>query len=236
MILNAAQFYMHGLSDLDATLVEVYQSREYSPDFFAWVIPMSKDSAKVGLGTSKKAAAKELTKMISSHPILKEKCDGAEIRRKTAGRIPISGPVKKTYTNGFLMTGDVAGQTKPTTGGGVILGGIAAQIAGEIGARGVHEGRTEAKYLKQYEKRWKKEIHRNLKMMLLVRKYLNVLKDKEVDKLFETIEQKGIVQKIEEHGHIDNQGKLVLRLMKTLSLYPFYLRTSGRLTRSLFSL
>ena len=41
----------------------------------------------------------------------------------TAGRIPTTGPVRTTYADNFMMVGDVAGQTKPTTGGGVILGG-----------------------------------------------------------------------------------------------------------------
>jgi len=232
---NAAQFYMHGLKGVDPELVEVYQSHEYAPDFFAWLIPMSEDSAKIGLGTSKKGASKELQKMIENHPVLKKRCEGAEIRRKTAGRIPTTGAVKKTYADNVMLVGDVAGQTKPTTGGGVILGGIGGQIAGEVAAEAVEANRFDAKFLKRYQKRWKKEMATNLRRMQLVRNYMNVLTDEEVDDFFNQLETKGILKDIEKYGHVDDQGTLVRKFMTTFSLYPFYLKTSGRLLKSLFT-
>lgn len=232
---NAAQFYMHNLNNVDKELVEVYQTHEFAPDFFAWLIPMSDTSAKIGLGTSKPGAAKELEKFINQHPVMKERCKGAEIRRRTAGRIPTTGPVKRTYADNIVLTGDVAGQTKPTTGGGVILGGIAAQIAGEYVARAALTGRTEKKFLKQYEKKWKDEMLGNLKKMRLVRKYMNVLRDDEVDDLFARLEKKGLLDEIEEHGHVDDQGTLVRKFMTTWILYPFYLKTAGRLLKSVFT-
>ncbi|MHA2275524.1 MAG: geranylgeranyl reductase family protein [Candidatus Kariarchaeaceae archaeon] len=231
---NAAQFYMYDLQDIDSTLVELYQSHEFAPDFFAWLIPMSDTSAKIGMGTSKKSASKELEKMIKEHPILKTKCEGADIQRKTAGRIPITGPVKKTYTDNFLITGDVAGQTKPTTGGGVILGGIAARIAGTVSSEAINSNNTSAKYLSRYQKRWKKEMYWNLKLMKIVRNYMNRLTDDEVSSFFQSLEKKGILADIERFGHVDDQGTLVKKFMKSLSLYPFYLKTSFRLLKSLF--
>jgi len=231
----AAQFYMYNLKNVDSQLVEVYQSHEFAPDFFAWLIPMSESSAKIGLGTSHKGAAKELEKMIQQHPVLRQRCEGAEIRRRTAGRIPTTGPVKKTYADNLLLTGDVAGQTKPTTGGGVILGGIAAQIAGQVAVEAVRQNRFDAGFLKRYQKRWKKEMATNLKLMKLVRNYMNVLTDEEVDNFFLQLENKGILSDVEKFGHVDDQGKLVRKFMTTLSLYPFYIKTSGRLLRSFFS-
>lgn len=231
--MNAAQFYMYDLQDINKTLVELYQSHAYAPDFFAWLIPMSENSAKIGLGTSKKSASKELDKMIKEHPVLKEKCSGAEIRRKTAGRIPISGPVKKTYTDHFLMTGDVAGQTKPTTGGGVILGGIAARIAGQVAAEAVDSNNYSSRFLSRYQKLWKKEMYWNLRLMKIVRNYMNRLSDHEVSDFFQKLETKGILKDIEMYGHVDDQGTLVKRFMRTLSLYPFYLKTSVKLLKSL---
>ena len=234
-IINAAQFYMDNLNDIDSSLVEIYQSQKYAPNFFGWIIPMSDNSAKVGLGTSRKAAAKELIKMINEHPILKEKCSGADIKRKTAGRIPIGGYVDRTYADNLLLTGDVAGQTKPTTGGGVILGGIAAHIAGEVAAESSLSGNIKANFLKKYEKYWKKEMKRNLQMMKLVRNYMNLLTDDEVDHLFGSLNNKEILANIESYGHVDNQAKLVFKFMRFWRLYPFYLKTSGRLVKSFFA-
>jgi geranylgeranyl reductase family protein len=230
---NAAQFYMYDLNGVDKELVEVYQTQEFAPDFFAWLIPMSENSAKIGLGTSRPAAAKELERFINDHPVMKARCEGAENRRTTAGRIPTTGPVKKTYTDRLLITGDVAGQTKPTTGGGVILGGIAAQIAGDVAVKAVNKNQFDSKFLKSYQKQWKSEMMMNLRRMRLVRNYMNKLRDTEVDEFFNSLEEKGILKDIEDIGHVDNQGALVKKFMLSYKLYPFYLKTFPRLFKSL---
>ncbi|MCY3410801.1 MAG: NAD(P)/FAD-dependent oxidoreductase [Candidatus Heimdallarchaeota archaeon] len=233
---NAVQFYMKNLKNMDVRLVEVIQHQEYAEDFFAWVIPMDNHTAKVGLGTKKKGATKVMSDMIAHHPVLKQRCEGAEIVRKTAGRIPITGPVKTTYADNLLLVGDVAGQSKPTTGGGVILGGIAAGIAAEVAAEALHAGDFSASFLKRYQKRWKKTMMTNFRMMRLVRYYMNYLKDDEVDTLFALFEKKGLISDIETYGDVDNQASLVRRFMTTFSLYPFYLKTSGRLLKSLLKI
>ena len=43
-----------------------------------------------------------------------------------------------------------------------------------------------------------------------------------------------LIQDIENLGHIDNQGVIVKKFMRTLSLYPFYFRTSFKLLKSFF--
>ncbi len=233
-IVNAAQFYMKDLNDMDPELVEVYQNREYARDFFAWVIPMDENTAKVGLGTSLLGASKVLEKMFKNHPVLRDRVEGAEIVRKTAGRIPFMGPIKKTYSDKILLTGDVAGQTKPTTGGGVILGGIAAQIAGKVAAEAVKGNDTSEKFLKRYQKMWKNEIFSNLRMMGLVRNYMNKLSDPDVDDLFNRLDKKNILADMEKYGDVDNQAAIVKKFMFTAKLYPFYFKTSGRLIKSIF--
>ena len=76
----------------------------------------------------------------------------------------------------------------------------------------------------------------NLKLMLLVRKYMNTLRDEEVNYFFEMLENNGIINDIETFGHVDNQGKLVTRFMMAPKLYKFYMKTSGRLLKSLLTL
>ena len=235
-IVNASQFYMSNLHSIDSQLVEVIQSQKFAKDFFAWVIPMSDTEAKIGLGTAYKAASKQLEQLLKEHPLLKEHCDGAEIYRRTAGRIPFCGPVKKTVADNLILTGDVAGQTKPTTGGGVILGGIAAQIAGKTAVQAVKNSNYSNKFLMSYHKSWRKEMIWNLRLMKLVRNYMNRLSDDEVSQFFSKLEKKNILRDIEEYGHVDDQGTLVKKFMKTISLYPFYIKTSPRLVKSLFSM
>ncbi|RMG24970.1 MAG: NAD(P)/FAD-dependent oxidoreductase [Methanobacteriota archaeon] len=231
-LVNAAQFFIRGLSDLDPQLVEVYQTQEFAKDFFGWIIPMDHETAKVGLGTSHQGAAKALEQMMQNHPVLSRKVEGGDVFYRIAGRIPVTGPVKRTYADNFLLVGDVAGQTKPTTGGGVILGGIAGRIAGKVAVEAIRAGRTDAKFLKRYEKRWKKQMYRNLFLQRKVRNYMNLLSDREMNQFFDKLEDKGLLRKIEEHGDVDNQGKLAIKLLTTFSLYPYYLRTSLKLLKA----
>lgn len=233
-LVNAAQFFMRDLNNVDKELVEVYQSQEFAPGFFGWVIPMSENSAKIGLGTMKKGASHELERMIKNHPVLHQRTEGSEIYRRIAGRIPPTGPVKTTYSDNILLVGDVAGQTKPTTGGGVILGGIGGKIAGEVAAEAIRAEDYSRKFLKRYQKRWRSEMSRNLWLQRRVRLYMNNLSDKQMNSFFNVLEKKGLLADIEKHGDVDDQGKLAIRLLLTLQLYPFYLRTFPSLMRALF--
>ncbi len=231
-VVNAAQFYMNNLQNVDSELVEVIQYQKYAKNFFAWVVPTGHNSAKIGLGTSSRGASKILAKMIQDHPVMREHVEGADLYRKTAGRIPIHGPVKKTYADNFIIVGDVAGQTKPTTGGGVIIGGIAAKIAGKIVAQAVENNNFKKQFLRNYEKQWKKEIQKDLKFMNLVRTYMNKLNDEEVNQFFAMLEDQNIINDIETYGHVDKQSMIVMKLMKSIKLYPFYLKTLPRLLSS----
>jgi flavin-dependent dehydrogenase len=114
------------------------------------------------------------------------------------------------------------------------LGGLAGQIAGQIAVQCKLKNRYDSNFLKIYQKKWKKEMYSNLKRMLLVRNYMNNLSDFDVNILFNKLENKGIIQDIENLGHIDNQGVIVKKFMRTLSLYPFYFRTSFKLLKSFF--
>lgn len=232
-LIRAAQFFIRDMDDVDPQLVEVYQTHKFAKDFFGWIVPMDASTAKVGLGTSNPRAAKDLERMVTEHPILSKKVEGGDIYYKIAGRIPVTGPVKKTYGDQIMLVGDVAGQTKPTTGGGVILGGIAGQIAGHVAADAIERKRTDAGFLKIYEKKWKKEMKKNLYLQRKVRNYMNILSDREMNQFFNKLEDKGLLRKIEEHGDVDDQGKLAIKLLTTISLYPYYLKTSYKLLKAI---
>jgi flavin-dependent dehydrogenase len=225
---------MHDLTDLDLELVEVYQAQEFAPGFFGWVIPMGPDSAKVGLGTTSPHASTQLDRMLADHPVLHYRTKDAEIHRKIAGRIPPTGPVRKTYGDNILLVGDVAGQTKPTTGGGVIIGGMAAQIAGRIAAQASLTRNTSARDLQTYQTEWQNLFRRNLWLQRRVRNYMNALSDNDMNRFFNILDDHNLLPTIEKYGHVDNQGLLALRLLLTLPLYPYYIRTFPKLLQAIF--
>jgi flavin-dependent dehydrogenase len=144
------------------------------------------------------------------------------------GAIPIGSSIKRTYSDNILVVGDAAGQTKPTTGGGVIFGGIAAQFAGQVASEGIKLNRIDKRFLSRYSRFWKKELRSNLIIMKLVRNYIDGLSDKEVDKLFQVLSKPKFNQIVSEQGDVDNQKKIVLRLLTELRLWPFLVKTGFR--------
>jgi electron-transferring-flavoprotein dehydrogenase len=93
------------------------------PSFFAWRIPRGEAGVEFGL-----AAPPE----IDIHSRLDTFLDGYGVVTddRFAGLIPIGPPDRTVTGRGFLL-GDAAGQTKPFTGGGILYGLRAADIAVE---------------------------------------------------------------------------------------------------------
>ncbi|MHA1550811.1 MAG: NAD(P)/FAD-dependent oxidoreductase [Candidatus Heimdallarchaeaceae archaeon] len=227
-IVYASQFIMSGVKDIEREFVEIYQSNSLVPGFFGWIIPIDENRAKVGLGVTNPPASKMLENLINKHPILKQKLSSAKIEKRMSGAIPIGSYIKKTYADNVLVVGDAAGQTKPTTGGGVIFGGLAAIIAGDVSSQAIKNEDFSSKFLSEYEKRWKKEFRKNLDVMKLVRNYLNSLEDEHVEKLFNLLNKPKIKKQISRFGDVDNQAKVVFRLVLNLRLWPFLLGSGIR--------
>lgn len=227
-IVYASQFIMSGVKDIEREFVEIYQSNSLIPGFFGWIIPMDDERAKVGLGVTNPPASKMLENLINKHPIIKQKLSSAKIEKRMSGAIPIGSYIKRTYADNVLVVGDAAGQTKPTTGGGVIFGGIAAKIAGEVSSQAIKNEDLSSRFLSEYEKRWRQEFRKNLNVMKLVRNYLNSLEDEHVEKLFNLLNKPKIKEKISRFGEVDNQAKIVFRLILNLRLWPFLLGTGMR--------
>lgn len=227
-IIFASSYVMSNVKDIDSRFVELYQAQQLAPGFFAWIIPIDYENAKVGIGSQYSPSGKYLEKFILQHPIAKEKLKRAKIEKKTSGAIPLGSFTKRTYTDNVLVVGDAASQTKPTTGGGVILGGIASRFAGRVAADSIISNDQSAKFLSKYEKQWKKEMKTNLFVMKHVRQYLNTLTDKETEKLFFLINKPKINNIISLIGDVDDQKKVVFRLLLKYNLWPFFIKTGTK--------
>ena len=224
-IVFTSMYMMSEVEDINPKMVELYQARRFAPGFFSWIIPIDETSAKVGLGSSNRPAFEYLDDFIKKHPIAKEKLHNAKIERKMSGAIPLGSFIRKTYTKGVLVVGDAASQTKPTTGGGVILGGIAAQIAGKVASDAIEKNDVTAKFLSKYEKLWRKEMKRNLTIMKHVRFYLNSLSSKEIESFFKKVDTPKINNLISKFGDVDDQKAIVYKLALKFQLWPFLIKT-----------
>ncbi|RLI13292.1 hypothetical protein DRO35_00725 [Candidatus Bathyarchaeota archaeon] len=208
-LLPGFQMDIYGV-DVNPNYVEVHVGSKVAPGFFAWVIPLSSNSARVGLAC-RKANPKELLRRF-----VERRFKGEEYKLLTSrsGIIVTSGPIEKTFVNRLLIVGDAAGQVKPTTGGGVILGGLCGTIAGKIAAEAVNLRKFDENFLRRYEESWRRELGREFKYMLWARRILNALSDHMIDKGFELIIKEGLHETISYKGDMDFQSSVILELLR----------------------
>lgn len=201
--------------EVDPDYVEVHFDRNIAPGFFAWVIPLDDESARIGLACKSFSPYKQLLKFVKKRFRMDFDRDGLRALKMRSGLIITCGPIKKTYGRGLLIVGDSAGQVKPITGGGVILGGICASIAGRVASEAIENDTFGEDFLKSYEVEWRAKLGGEIRVALLTRWLLNRLPDKALDKIFSFIIREEIYRDLSTIGDMDFQGATILKIIKT---------------------
>jgi len=209
---------------VDPDYVEAHFSSRTAPKFFAWVIPLSGNVVRVGLGC-KGGNPKECLDWF----VKKRFGIGKSLVREDvhSGLIITGGPVERSFGDRFLVVGDAAGQVKPTTGGGVILGGMCASMAGRVAAEAVRSGDCSSSFLVRYEDAWRGELGGDFRSMLLARRVADRLSDKALDKLFSAVIKENLQGLFSAEGDMDLQSDVILKLLRkreVLSVMPSFLR------------
>lgn len=163
------------------------------PDFFAWVVPESSETARIGLA-SRTNAANLLQRFLKLKNIRKE-----QIISRHAGLIPVFNPRIKVQDDYIFLVGDAAAQLKATTGGGLVPGLKAAKVLADC----ILNSRDYEKELKQ--------LNRQLWMHSFVRRILNRFTDNDWDNLVKIIKNKKIKDILYDIDR-DNPIKLLLKL------------------------
>jgi digeranylgeranylglycerophospholipid reductase len=225
MIVRGIQAQVDSLEDINKEMVEVYLGEDYAPDFYSWIIPRKDGSGKIGLATSKGNPYDYLKLFMNKHPIASKKLRNCRITKMYAHPIPVMGPIPKTYSNGFLAVGDSASQVKPTTGGGVIFGLTCAKIAGEVSIDSIKNNNFSEQFLSIYQKKWKRLLDFDLSTMLKIRRILNRISDKKIDKIIRLCSKFKIDELLEKFGDLDFQGRSIIPMIKYpgTTIIVFYL-------------
>ncbi len=185
-ICSCAQYELVGL-DVNPHWLNFYFGREIAPGGYLWMFPKGEDSVNIGLGvrSPKNTAYHYLKKFIS-------KFDGVTPVELNIGGVPLSGPIDKTYTDGFLVVGDAAGQADPITGGGIHITAFCAKVAGQIAAEAVKKEDPSENVLKNYDRIWREKFEDDLKLSLKYRNAADKLTDKDMNALAEFLEKNKI--------------------------------------------
>lgn len=164
--------------------------REVCPDLFAWVVPESEGSARIGLATIQQPA----TYFINLLQDLKVK--QSQIIEKQGGIIPLFDPQSRTSFQNILLLGDAAGQVKATTLGGIIPSfNEAKRLVNCISKKQRYQTRSTS-----------------LKLHLLIRKMLNKFSDADYDLLI-TLLSKQKNRKIISSCSREDPKKMLVRLL-----------------------
>ena len=184
-ILQSAQYELYA-PWIERDTIEVAFDSERYPGFFAWIIPTGQGSGKVGVAGRRISAASALQSYIDSK-------GKYSVVRKIYAPIWVNGPLQNFVSDRMIIVGDAAGQSKPTTGGGIYSCGMGGLLAG----RAVVEAAAAAKknsdrrlLLMQYEKNWLSMFKAEFDKMMLARRLFERLDNRAIDSLVAAISPK----------------------------------------------
>jgi digeranylgeranylglycerophospholipid reductase len=209
--------------EVDPDIVEVWFGDTLAEGFYAWVIPIDEATVRCGLGTVGVDGYDRLKGFV-------RKRFDAEPRRVTSGQICTGPPVDKTAYSGLLLAGDVAGQVKATTGGGVVVGGLCARLAGETAAEALGCGDACWGRLSEYERRWRGLYEGELKTMYKARRLLNRMPDERLNRLLANLKEAGLEEVLGDlvsRGDMDMQAGVIREAARNPRLMYMLLRGVG---------
>lgn len=209
--LPAYQYEIRG-ADIEDDLVEMFYGRQLAPGFFAWIIPLGEGKARVGLASRSKSKIR-LESAFRNHPIISTRLKNMKIVRRMGGIVLVSQPVSRLSTDGLAIAGDTAGLVKATTGGGVIIGGLTARIAGETINEALQRDDVTRQGLSQYDKRCRATYYRELQTMYLAQRALTSLTDKGLDSVVRDAHDMGLLEIVRREGDMDLQGNVIRKLV-----------------------
>jgi len=225
-------------SSLEPGMVEIYSGNGVAPGFFAWIIPFperdgpgkGKVNARVGLCVQEgRGEAKRFFDDFMKSPLTVHALSGAKPVRTMAGKIPL-GLVSKTYTDRTMIVGDAAAQVKPTSGGGVSTGLQCARVCGEVAVEALEANDLSKEFLARYKKRCK-PINQELKRGMRLRRTFFTLSDRQLEEIFEILDNEEILSLISEKGDIDLQWSLASAVFRKA---PRLMKYAGPYLRSYF--
>jgi digeranylgeranylglycerophospholipid reductase len=219
------EFLQGAQADVPWTLAqctEVHLNKELSPEAFAWIVPLHNGSTRVGVMCAQDARGALRRFLDRLIPHWREQQD-IRLRSK-----PIAQTfLQRTFTERVLVIGEMAGQVKTTTGGGIYYGLLAARLAAETVSMAFATGCFSAEQLCAYERAWKSLLAAELTLGLSFRKLYGWLGDWQMHVLLRYISRNGLKDEIQRKADFDWHGKLIIELGKRLLIRPAENGASG---------
>jgi len=157
--------------EIDRSFAHVFLGGRYG-GFMAYSIPVDGHIARIGCATRGSDPAR-VCEIVG-----REMYGMTEVVDASRWAIWTGGGLRETKIGRVLLVGDAAGHTKPTTGGGIVLGGMLAKVTGEAAGRyaaTLDEGELRA------TREGGRSIRRSINRMLLIRRLMSIASDRTID-------------------------------------------------------
>ena len=186
--LPSAQFEIYA-SWIKDDIVQVTFDSDLYPGFFAWIIPTGQGIGKVGV------AGRGINVSTALKHFVESRGERYSTIRKIFAPIWIGGAIDSFVTGKTILVGDAAGQTKPSTAGGIYSCGIAGILAGRAIAETIKLNEDSA--LKVYEQEWRNLFQNEFRKMTMARKVLERLDNKALDEIINSLTEHKLREIIE---------------------------------------
>jgi len=190
--------------------------KSYLKDFFGYLVPINEELGKLGVAARQDPLRK-------AQRLIKEEMPGAKILGYSVHSVYRGPPLELGLKGRILLAGDVAGQVKATTGGGIVTGGLCAKAAASHIHKLLREG-VDGAY-----KTATRGLYRELKATYWISRMLSGLSDKNLDDIIRSIRESGFNKSLSFRGDMDFQVTGVLKSLATVQ----GLRFATSLMRSL---
>ncbi len=185
--------------DYDARMAEVWIDKVRNPDFFFWCNPIGNDLIRIGTAASKKDIDEAL------RSFARWRFGKVRILGITSGLLILSGYRKSFVEGRVVYVGDSAGQTKPTTGGGLRYGLSAAQEVAVAIVENLRNGKPLTSYGKGWRRRWKRDVD----AQKIARRIFLGLNEKSLIRTLEALRRVELFPMMVSQGDMDLQISLI---------------------------
>jgi digeranylgeranylglycerophospholipid reductase len=215
-VIPSAQYEVYAPWIQEDTVEIVFDSQLY-PGFFAWIIPTGQSKGKVGVAgwrINTASAVQSYLDRNGKHSVV----------RKVYAPIWTKGPIE-TFVSGRTITiGDAAGQSKPTTAGGIYTCGMAGVLAGralvasanreniEKGEEADVDDRQKQILVRNYESNWFTLFRTEFDKMLIARRLFERMDNKALDELIASLPSE-IIQEASAKGNFDFHSSALAKML-----------------------
>ncbi len=197
--------------NLDQETWVLMVGKEYSDAGYAWIFPVSKNKARIGVGVGRPESYSDPLKKLNHimdrklRPLNKiGKIQPIELHY---GFIPNEGPRTPMVYDRLLLVGDSAGQSNPLVLEGIRYAIEYGRLAGNIAMKSVSENCS--KGLAEYEKIWREKNQAMITSALRVQKRWIGLSDEEWDREIDILREMSVDEFVDFIKAKFNLGKLL---------------------------